>query len=534
MSWDPSSPNDRARDRTPSPNVFKSLEVFRGMRASLGKIDPPQQLFPSDIVKDRLRESSQQQPTEIVQSVSQHASVKAGSGTADYEQSSVGTWNSPRERELSSASTDVQGAPLPAPLHIIQAIGSTSVIHRQPSFSNASLALSGCPVSSDKQDFQQVDEENTQGPDEDMTEEDADTNSLEIATAVVEHWETDKENYPVVNLAQARDPSTDDCDIDTSTGKFVPPIRYIKLQRDGKEEHNRHRMDCTSEDAIRREIARRQLLKEEIQRMEQEAQYANQKIEEDTWPNAECTLRPVASGDFQGIADIMNLEMKQGKYSQLFIPSVGPAHIASLYNTCQAKHRPFIVAVPSPKQIINRTGWSKAEEEEYQEFLKFKQARNASQDHDILGFAFVGDSRQGFLGGTCPGSRFNGQIKLVVHPSHRRKLIGSALLDRVLLCVAIYHRSLVDYTWDCSDARKTYEYVSAHNKQKYNKLYIEIFFTGKEDPRIKGISRFLEKFDFERVAYFKDAVKHGSQPGVWKDMVVWELEARMTSEIIED
>ncbi|KAH6964241.1 hypothetical protein DER45DRAFT_626653 [Fusarium avenaceum] len=510
MSLAHSSPNDGARDSTPSPNVSKSLEVFREMRASLGKIDPPQQLFPSDIVKYRLRESSQQQSTEIIESVSQHASVKAGSGTADYEQSSVGTWNSPRERELSNASTDVQGAPLPAPLHIIQAIGSTLVTHRQPPFSNASMALGGCPVLPDKQDFQQVDEGIIQGPDEDLTEDDSDTNSLEIAVAVVERWETDKENYP-----------------------FVPPIRYIKLQRDGKEEHNRHRMDCTSEDAIRREIARRQLLKEEIQRMEQEAQYANQKTEEDTWPNAECTLRPVASGDFQGIADIMNLEMKRGKDSQIFIPHVGPAHIASLYNTCQAKHRPFIVAVPSPKQIPNRTGWSKDEEEEYQEFLKFKQARNASQAHGIIGFAFIGDSRQGFLGVTCPGSRFNGQIKLVVHPSHRRKLIGSALMDRVLLCVAIYHRSLVDYTWDCSDARKTYEYVSAHNKQKYNKLYIETFFTGKEDPAIKGISRFLEKFDFERVAYFKDAVKHGSQPGVWKDMVVWELEARMTSEIIE-
>ncbi|KAM0252069.1 hypothetical protein ACHAP5_001395 [Fusarium lateritium] len=534
MSWAPSSQNDGARDNTPSPNLSKSLELIRGLRVSLGNIDASQQLFPRDIVKDRLRESSQQQSTEIVQSVSQHASVKAGSGTVDYEQSSVGTWNSPRERELSSASTDVQGARLSAPLQIIQAIGSTSITYRQPSFSNASMALSGCPILPDKQDFQEVDETNAQRPDEDMTENDADTDSLEIAAAVVEYWETEKENYPVVTLTQDRDPSTDNCDIDTSTGKFILPVRYIKLQRDGGEEHNRHRMDYTSEDVIRREIARRQLLKEEIQRLEQEAQYANQKIEEDTWPNAECTLRPVASGDFQGIADIMNLEMQRGKNSQIFIPYVGPANIASLYNICQAKHRPFIVAVPSPKQIPNRTGWSEDEEEEYQEFLKFKQARNASRDHGILGFAFVGDTRPGFLGGTCPGSRFNGQIKLVVHPSHRRKLIGSALLDRILLCVSIYHRSLVDYTWDCSDTRKTYEYVSAHNKQKYNKLYIETFFTGKEDRGIRGISRFLEKFDFEQVAYFKDAVKHGSQPGFWKDMVVWELEARMTSEITEE
>ncbi|KAM0338860.1 hypothetical protein ACHAPU_011177 [Fusarium lateritium] len=574
MSRVPSGQEVGRRNST-SPNVCKSLGVFRGIRESLGtppslsthvrgpetrasdqtadatlvvRINPTQQLFPRDVVKSRMRESKELSTTEP--NLSQHASVKAGSGTADYEQSSVGTWNSPRERELSPP-MEVLGAPLPAPLHIIQAVSTTPATQQQPPFSTASLALSGCPVFPDEEDFKQTGNEGAWAR-EDTADGGDDLDSREIAAVAVQHWETDKENYPAFNMQQNRDPSTDDCDIDTVTGSLIPPVRYIKLQRDGKEQpHTRRRMDLTSGGHIAREIARRQTLKEEIQRREQEAQYAKQAIiqakeeeEEEIWPNAGCTLRPVATKDFQSIAEIINLETKQGLDSQIFLSSnkVEPAHIATLYNACLAKHRPFIVAVPSPGQIPNRAGWSKAEEDEYQEFLKFKQARNASQSHSILGFAFIADSRQGFLGGggACPGSRFTGQIKLVVHPGHRRKLIGTALLDRVLMCASIYHRSLIDYTWECSETRRTYEYVSAHNHQKYNKLYLETFLIGggggwaENDPRMARISRLLEKFDFERVAHFKDAVKHGNQPGIWKDLVVWELETRLTSEIVED
>ncbi|KAF4988751.1 hypothetical protein FGRMN_9580 [Fusarium graminum] len=521
------------------------LDVFRGIRESLGtpssvdqtadtnlviRFKPTQQLFPSNAVRSRMRESNATRELNL----SQDASVKAGSGTDDYEKSSIGTWNSPQERELSPP-VEVLGAPLPAPLHIIQAISTTSTAQQHPQFSTASLALSGYPLFPDDQGFEQA------GNDLDPSR---DSDVREIAVAAVQDWETDKENYPVFDMQQnRRDPSTDDCDIDTVTGKLIPPVRYIKLQRDGKEQpHIRRRMDLTSGGHITREITRRQTLKEEIQRREQEAQYAKQAIveaEEEIWPNAGCTLRPVATKDFHHIAEIINLEMNQGQDSQIFLSKVEAAHIATLYNACLAKHRPFIVAVPSPGQIPNRAGWSKAEEDEYQEFLKFKQARNASQSHNILGFAFIADSRQGFLGGACPGSRFTGQIRLVVHPSHRRKLIGTALLDRILMCASIYHRSLIDYTWDCSETRRTYEYVSAHNQQKYNKLYLETFLIRREegegeDPRTAGISWLLEKFDFERVAHFKDAVKHGNQPGIWKDLVVWELETRLTSEIVED
>jgi hypothetical protein len=474
--------------------------------------------------------------TNTAEHLSQHPSVKAGSqGTLEFERTSMGTWNSPKEMAPSSPSTDVQGAPLPAPLNIIEAIGgSTSVVHRRPSFSTASLALSGCPISPDDKENQPLDTAEAWGVAETSQDhvDEIDPNAEAFSAAAIENWDREKEHYPIVHLTLDRDPRTDDCDIDPATGEFVAPVRYIKLQRDGQAKYDWRRMNLSSENRILREIARREELRKEIERREQEAKYANPTFEEDKVPDAACTLRPAQPQDFQAIADIINSERQQGKGSQVYLPNVDRNQIAALYNACHGKHRPFIVAIPSPNKGPDRSNWSKAEEEEYQEFLKFKKSRETSQP-TALGFALITDARQNFLGGICRGSRFSGNIKVIVHPQHRKKLIGTALLDKILSCVNIYHRSEIDYNWECSETRQTYEYVSAHNLRKYNKVYVEAFSVGKHDLKIENIKRLLKKFEFELVAKFKDAVKHGNAPGIWKNLHVWELEVRPTSEIEE-
>lgn len=585
MSWAQSSQTGAGKENTPSPNLTKTLMRYQGLREALNTGSAQQQLFPSDVLKSRLnnvRKSSaetkddyphQQAPAKTIDdpppqhtnmelvhtprpqvstqmappshysqallegegNLSQHPSVKAGSqGTSEFERSSVGTWNSPKEMAPSDSSTEVQGAPLPAPLHVIEAISSMSVTHRRPSFSTASLALSGCPILPDEKENQPVGTTDEWGQVETALHHDElDPNAQALSAEAVKKWDGDKENYPkVLFLTLDRDPRTDDCDINPETGKLIEPVRYIKLQRDGQAKHDWRRMNLSSENHIFREIARREELKNEIERREQEAKYANPTFEEDKVPDAACTLRPVEPEDFQAIADIINLERERGQDSQLYLPKVDRGQIGTLYNACRGKHRPFIVAIASPGRLPNRTNWSKAEEDEYQEFLKFKKSRETSQP-TVLGFAVITDARQGFLNGTCRGSRFSGNIKLIVHPKHRKKLIGTALLDKILSCIDIYHRSEIEYNWDCSDTRRTYEYVSAHNLRKYNKVYVEAFSIGENDPKVESIQRLLNKFDFEQVAQFRDAVKHGNNPGVWKSLNVWELEVRPTSEIEE-
>lgn len=558
----------------------------QGLRESLGNMPAKSQLFPSDVLKSRLNSAletsteisnpapSQHAPAEnmsnsthqsnmqLVRSsqpgvrmpspgysqalsetedhLSQYPSLKAGSqGTQEFEGSSVGTWNSPKEKALSSASTDVQGAPLPAPLHIIEAIGSMSVTNRRPSFSTASLALSGCHVlPGDEKENLPLNAAGVPATFEDNIEQ-VDPSALALAAAAVDHWDIHKQNYPKVHVITLdRHSRIDECDIDTATGKLLKPVRYIKLQRDSSAKHNWRRMNLSSGTCIDSEIARRRELRKEIERREHEAKYANPTFEEDKVPDAACTIRPAKPEDFPAIADIIDLERKRGENSQVYLPEAGrgPAGlivlIRGLYDYCLSKHRPFIVAVPSTSPIKDRTNWSKEDEEEYQEFLKFKQSRQKSQQR-VLGFAVITEVRIGFLA-PCNGSRFSGLIRLFVHPQHRQKKVGTALLDKVLSCVNIYHRSEIDYKWDCSETQKTYEYISAHNLRKYNRVYVQAYSAGKSDAQVDIFQRLLKKFDFELVAQFQDAVKHGIDPGVWKTLNVWELEVRSTSEIQED
>ncbi|KAF9764308.1 hypothetical protein IL306_002837 [Fusarium sp. DS 682] len=451
-------------------------------------------------------------------------------GTDDFEHSSVGTWNSPKEEAIGDASSEIGGAPLPAPLHIIQAAApSTAVVLRQRSFSTASMALSAGPISSGELASWNAAQAHDHEDNDDMALVRVNQDSV----AAIQEWET-QEKYPIFDLAANRHPRVDDCDIHPATGQLIPPPRYIKIQKDTQARHYWRRAVTHSEGFIARELDLRQAKKEEIERKEQEEKYKNMAYDDDKWPNAGCTLRPVEVKDFQGIADIINNELQQ-QDSQVFLSKkVDRGQIAQLNRNCLSKHRPFIVAIEPPREITDRSGWSKAHEMHYQQFLQYMKSSGASDRPTILGFAFVTDPRQDFLGNACHGARFSGEIKLLVDPNHRKKLVGSALLDRILLCTSIYHRSLVDYTWDCSEPLKTYEDIPAHNKRKYSKLYLETFFNGGDDPRIGWITSLLEKYDFERVAYFKEAVKHWKHPGVWKDLVVWEHEARTTSEIQQD
>ncbi|KAH7267575.1 uncharacterized protein BKA55DRAFT_684848 [Fusarium redolens] len=588
MSWTPSSRGGGGNGSTPSPNVHNSLQRIQGMGQLVGIHQTPnQQLLPAGAVKQRFlgsqgtsnnvdrptiqqsywnrqkglrcplplqtsaneavhtpphrrlsKEAVDSSPAhyqtpvqEVVRAPSrQTPEIVDSEGTDDFEHSSMGTWNSPKEKSIGNISSEIGGAPLPAPLHIIQAAAaSTAVVLRQRSFSTASMALSAGPVSSDEMAAWNAPRPYDHEDDDDMALVQVNLNSM----TAVEEWERQQEDYPIFNLTENRHPRVDDCDIDPATGELIPPPRYIKIQKDTQAKHNWRRAVTHSEGYIARELDLRQSKKEEIERKKEEQKYANMTHEEDKWPDADCTLRPVQAKDFQGIANIISEEM-QREDSQVYLSEVDRAQIAELYNTCMSNHRPFIVAIESPCEITNRSGWSKADEKRYQKLLGYMKSQEALETPNILGFAFVDDSRQDFLGHACQGARFSGQIKLIVDPKHRQMLVGSALLDRILLSTSIYHRSLVDYTWNCSEPRKTYEEIPAHNERKYSKLYLETFFDGEDDSRIQWMARLLEKYDFAKVVNFKEAVKHGNHPGVWKDLIVWEHEARPASEIVED
>ncbi|CAM1505239.1 Fc.00g108760.m01.CDS01 [Cosmosporella sp. VM-42] len=336
------------------------------------------------------------------------------------------------------------------------------------------------------------------------------------------------------------------CDIDTTTGEFLPVVTYPETQKTHLDGPSRNMDDIawrqanlTSELRIQRELQVRRALAERIRAsMQQQVQEERPSPEEVAWPEAHCLIRPAVAADFPGIALIMNLESHQAKPQLVESRTLGVEDVEFAFNYCRRELRPFLVAVPGEPELLDRAKWPKGAEadKDFNEYVQFKQAQaQKSKAPPVLGFAFITEPRMGPLGGYCFGSRYSGLIKLFVHPDHRRKLYGSALLDRVLLSVAVYHRSVVDHKWECPNSASIYETPAARNSRKYARLYLETLFSGPEDPEIQWIGKLLEDtFEFKRTGYFAEALRTGSDSkSQWLDLAIWEHHARPIAEIME-
>ncbi|UKZ63700.1 uncharacterized protein TrAtP1_004925 [Trichoderma atroviride] len=332
-------------------------------------------------------------------------------------------------------------------------------------------------------------------------------------------------------------------DIDPITGKFLPEVIHpdtFKTLGDGPARGYAdiawRQANMTVELQIDREIRSREVLANKA-RLQVESVQPELKpipVEPPAWPDAECIVRPARPEDFEAIATIMNLESKAKVNPQVFEwKEVVAADIRKIYKSCQDNLRPFVVATSAGDPLLDRSNWPENSTKAYQSYLAFR-ASQAEAPQELFGFAFVTEARIGILGTACPGSRHAGQIKVIVHPDHQGKLYGSALLDRILLCTAPFHRSMVDYEWQCQNSAKVYENISYQNHRKYAWVYIETFCADRADPATQLVSNFLQKFEFKEVGCLPSAIKtdryYESQ---WLDLVLWARETQPRSNIVD-
>ncbi|KAM0514104.1 hypothetical protein ACHAPE_007194 [Trichoderma viride] len=331
--------------------------------------------------------------------------------------------------------------------------------------------------------------------------------------------------------------------IDPMTGKFLPEIIHpdtFKALGDGPARGYGdiawRQANMTVELQIDREIRSREVLanKARLQMESNQPKLKPAPVEPPTWPDAKCIVRPAKPEDFEAIATIMNLESKAKINPQVFEwKKAVAADIQKIYKSCQDNLRPFVVATAADDPLLDPSKWPKHSTQAYQSYLAFR-ASQAEVPQDVFGFAFVTEARIGMLGTPCPGSRHAGQIKLIVHPDHRGKMYGSALLDRVLLCTAPFHRSMVDYEWQCQNSAKIYENISYQNDRKYAWVYIETFCADRADPATQLVTTVLQKFEFKEVGCLPSAIKtdryYESQ---WLDLVLWARETQPRSNIVD-
>jgi GNAT superfamily N-acetyltransferase len=337
-------------------------------------------------------------------------------------------------------------------------------------------------------------------------------------------------------------PNVHQCDFNTESGELLNPVPYphappqeLVGEKNREMSWRQHNMSSTLH--IQREIISRQklngTLKSKLQDKLLEQATVEKKQEENPWPKAECLIRPVEHKDFADIAAIINLEKDNDNCPQFF-ESVTASDIEHLYQHCQDTLRPFVVAVPTQDELLDSSKWPKGAEKAYKEYLSFREVQPLKQD-GVMGFAFVTDTRMGILNKPCPASRFTGLVRVGVHPEHRRKLCGTALLDRILLCV-MAHSSVVEYKWEGPESTQIYSKAYRQNQRQYTRLYIEAFTATKDDPELAWREKLLEKFEFQQMAYLPEAVKTDNDKyyeSKWMGLSLWQLQAQATSEVAD-
>ncbi|ETS01385.1 hypothetical protein M419DRAFT_81174 [Trichoderma reesei RUT C-30] len=328
-------------------------------------------------------------------------------------------------------------------------------------------------------------------------------------------------------------------DIDTETGYFLPEITYpdtLKTLHEGPSRDQRdiawRQANMTAELQINREIRSRELLALKL-KSQIKPQLDPVAFKREVTPRANCVVRPATPQDFAAIAAIINMESRTKGIPQVMEwKEVTGADVQRIFDNCRDNLQPFVVATTADP-LMDLANWPIDSSDLYEEYLAFRSAQ-AKVVPKVLGFAYVMEARVGMLGGSCPGSRHTGQVKIIVHPNHRGKLYGSALLDRILVCTAPFHRRVLEYGWRCQDSSGVYEENPVFNRRKYAWIYIERFCDGRDDATLKKAIRFFEKFEFQEACYLRCAVKtdryYESQ---WLDLVLWAREAQPRSNIAD-
>lgn len=423
--------------------------------------------------------------------------------------------------------SSAENNPLPAPLHIIQScITQKPIIRGHPGLSTHTWSASQMSEPFELRLENGLDQDITHDRfdhEESMVSEDV-RKDLEMYLGAWLLNATDHtENDPVAEWE--KNPKHAQHGVNTDTGELLPPVQQpqtvarVKATDDGRDITFKQR---TLTSKINMDMALRLL---ETKRPEpalapNTPHERAPDMEELEWPKAECVLRPATEADLAAIADIANLEVKSSDCPQIIqSQAITALEMKRVLDSCRHHLRPFVVAEPKGDILLNRENWPALAEKAYLEYVNYKNSR-PNNTANILGFAFVTEPRIGFLNTPCAGSRHSGQVRLVVHPDRRRHGYGSALLDKVLQSIAPYHRSLIDFDWQCTEDTLVYAKPSIYNQRKYARVYIESFSNSgeKEDAwRVK----MLEKFQFKQAGLFTKMVKTDrGKDSKWLDVAI--------------
>ncbi|KAK4240570.1 hypothetical protein C8A03DRAFT_41888 [Achaetomium macrosporum] len=369
----------------------------------------------------------------------------------------------------------------------------------------------------------------------------------------------------VVPLRQDKDlPEHWRCDIDTSTGSFLPPIncpdsivdhsqiekrlewrrlnstataeiqRRLRLRRPNyRSSHynsnSRIPLDGTAEDILAA-TGRYPVYKVRERRIEKPEYHP-------FVPRIACFLRPALPRDMMAVSNIYNWEVEHGLQT-LDSQPLSLQDFKRILATTQERGMPFIVAVRGSVRDDHRLTRGNVS------LSPFGQVPFYSGDKygEVLGFAFLSVWQSDLAGTGTGSSRATARINVFVHPDYRRKKIGYSLLDMLLTIVSNRFVSETAYDFFDPENKPIYKKLTEPGRERqYHQLYLSYFVKHKHrtngdakleeeqkesDKELAWVKKFLEeRFNFDEVARF-EAVHRSAKcregPVYWLDEVVFQ------------
>ncbi|KAH7374787.1 hypothetical protein B0T11DRAFT_269176 [Plectosphaerella cucumerina] len=99
------------------------------------------------------------------------------------------------------------------------------------------------------------------------------------------------------------------------------------------------------------------------------------------------------------------------------------------------------------------------------------------------------------------------RLSLYVHNEHRKKNIGSAIIDRILICMSRTHPgSAVDHKWE-SDGHHPYNDAENSRMVRFlpNRIIVEGLFAGKKDEGYEWFDKIMASFRFNEAGHIDGA-----------------------------
>lgn len=336
------------------------------------------------------------------------------------------------------------------------------------------------------------------------------------------------------------------CDVDTMTGRLIPPLKHPRsfpAQIHELERFDPDRKNRCSQDIIIRKMTRKAKMSRTstLENAYQDAILAlEKKMREQPMKSAPGHLHPVSQSVIFRPAVLADMEVVTAIYNAEVLgagmapdsKAVPDTIFPTILRTCKANKKPFIVAVRDANELADPSKWPHKLAFDDRMRLKKAHEKIIGKGEEVVGFAYLGPSDYG-IWATEGNAQFSARIRCFVDSKHRRNGIGRALVDLMLQMTVTGYKAKCDSDWRCEQPAQVFERVAMKNAKKYHRIFIEVYCGNKDDSSFEELRALLEnQIGFTPMGRILGGyMTSRGEESVWLDKHIWGMDTGHEDEL---